>query len=181
MVRLGTFSKVCTYRDWHIEHRPPNLTDLAEHGICIADFEFGLLWAGHYRHPRRLQCSALHHGVSFWDASVTRRRWGNLLRRREPLPQVRSHAEAAGLLSSEGKRVLDTFDAAISRDLNTPAALPVLYRAQRRGELLNEDQTVLATVARTLAPSLAAPLIVRGQVSEIGSSSASGPGKTASL
>jgi hypothetical protein len=180
VMRLSTFSKVCAHRDWHVEHRPPNLTDLAEHGVCLPDFEFGLLLAGHYRHPRGVLCSDLHHAISFEDASVARRRWGSILRRMEPLPQVRSYAEAAGLLSSDGRRVLDTFDAAISRDLNAPAALPVLYRAHRRGELPGDDRAVLATVAHALVPSLAAPPNVRSRAPGIGFTSPSGPDKTAS-
>ncbi|WP_212764435.1 hypothetical protein [Streptomyces sp. I05A-00742] len=163
LVDMGLFRyRSCKYRDWHREQRPPNLTDLAERGVSMPDLEIGLLLAGQYRHPRRFHCPDFHSGWSFWDARVTRRRWKGLLRRLEPLPEVRSYTEAEGLLSPDGREVLDAFDRAISSDLNAPAALPVLYRAQRHGRLPCGDRAVLAAVTGVLLPSVTASPEVQG-------------------
>ncbi|UGQ11652.1 hypothetical protein LO772_33585 [Yinghuangia sp. ASG 101] len=159
LVNLVQRARFCRHlaHDWHRERRPPKLAELVGLGVSIEDLELGFLLAGHYRNPRKVNCSDLHGGVVFRDAHVVRRRWGNHLRALAPLPDIRLHREAAELLSPEGRDVLEAFDAAISDNMNAPRAMPLLYRALRLGELPRADRAVLAAVTLALVPALAAP------------------------
>lgn len=147
--------RFCMYhRPWHMERRAPDEADLADRGIPLDAFEFSLLTAGHYRRPRHAPCRDLMDGTLYWDATAARRRWAAFLRRHTPAPGITTHADAATRLSPAGRAVLAHFDRTISTDLNTPAALPTLYRAHRARDLPASDLTLLATVTTTLLPSL---------------------------
>lgn len=164
LVNLVQRARFCRHlaRDWHRERRAPRLVELVELGVSTDDLELGFLLAGHYRKPRKVNCTDLHRGVVFRDAHVVRRRWGNLVRALSPLPEIRSYREAAELLSPGGRHVLETFDAAVSDNLNTPRAMPLLYRALRLGELPRPDRAVLAAVTLALVPALAAAPAMSG-------------------
>lgn len=106
--------------DWHRERRLPTLDELADLGVSLPDVALGLLLSGHYRRPRKVDRTDLRRGIAFRDAPTVRRRWARLTERLEPLPEIRSRADAVALLSPDGRRVLARFDAAMSGDLNTP-------------------------------------------------------------
>lgn len=136
----------------HREHGRATLAALAKNHL-VPDLRFAMLAAGHYRHPRHFWCNDVHSGWCFDDARATRRRFERLVRRAEPLPDLRSHAETVRALGSgEGGRRLDLLDRAISDDLHAPRALHALYAALRRGRLTGDEQAALAATARVLLP-----------------------------
>lgn len=158
-VNLYRFSTAChARRDWHREHRPPNLADLTAAEVPLHDLQLGLYAAAHHRHALTMPCHALHVGCCFDALSVALRCFrGHVRRLGAQLPQVASYAEAQALLSDDGRVVLADVDAALSENLHGQRAFMALYRAQRTKALPGRDRGVLAAVTSGLGVAVLTP------------------------
>jgi len=123
----------------------PRLADLTEAGYHPMAYRLFLL-GGHYRSQLDFTAAAVE------AAQATLRRLAARVQPLRPLPPVETLAGASRLTAADpaAGRLLDTIDAAIAADLNTPKILAALQDALREPALTPDGQRTVVAAADAL-------------------------------
>jgi cysteinyl-tRNA synthetase len=118
----------------------PTLRDLTSDGYPAMAFRYFLL-TGHYRSQMDLTDQGLQSALS------SARRLAHRVAALGPLPDIRTYEQARSGLGENALAVLNSIDAAMSEDLNTPRVLADLQVALRSADLARDELAVLAAAA----------------------------------
>jgi cysteinyl-tRNA synthetase len=123
----------------------PRLADLTEAGYHPMAYRLFLL-GGHYRSQLDFTTAAVE------AAQATLRRLVARIQPLRPLPAIETLAEAEERVKGDpaAERLLDTIDAAIAADLNTPRILAALQDALRDPEITPDGQRAVVAAADAL-------------------------------
>jgi len=123
----------------------PRLADLTEAGYHPMAYRLFLL-GGHYRSQLDFTTAAVE------AAQATLRRLVARIQPLRPLPAIETLADAEERVKGDpaAERLLDTIDAAIAADLNTPKILAALQDALRDPEITPDGQRAVVAAADAL-------------------------------
>jgi len=123
----------------------PRLADLTEAGYHPMAYRLFLL-GGHYRSQLDFTTAAVE------AAQATLRRLVARIQPLRPLPAIETLADAEERVKGDpaAERLLDTIDAAIAADLNTPRILAALQDALRDPEITPDGQRAVVAAADAL-------------------------------
>jgi cysteinyl-tRNA synthetase len=123
----------------------PRLADLTEAGYHPMAYRLFLL-GGHYRSQLDFTTAAVE------AAQATLRRLVARIQPLRPLPAIETVADAEERVKGDpaAERLLDTIDAAIAADLNTPRILAALQDALRDPEITPDGQRAVVAAADAL-------------------------------
>ena len=123
----------------------PRLADLTEAGYYPMAYRLFLL-GGHYRSQLDFTPAAVD------AAQATLRRLVTRVQPLRPLPPIETLAAAEGRVKDDpaAERLLDTIDAAVAADLNTPRILAALQEALRDPEITPDGQRAVVAAADAL-------------------------------